>query len=80
MYESKMPAPKIQEIKLFDGYEGKSSSYPPRKKKEQKVYPQKSNKAKAIREKNRRDSCYMFMGIAIVALIITIIIAANAEH
>lgn len=75
-----MPAPKIQEIKLFDGYEGKSSSSRPAKKREQKVYPQKSNKAKATQEKNCRDSYYMFIGIAIVALIITIIIAANAEH
>ena len=75
-----MPAPKIQEIKLFDGYEGKGFSPCLANKREQKVYPQKSNKTKAVQEKSHRNSCYMFIGMAIVSLIITIIIAANAEH
>ena len=81
MMKSNLPPPrvrpqfKIQEIKLFDGYEGVATSSPVVLRRKKPPPPKKQVKRATIPEIVVYFGC-----IFVVALIITAIIAAHFQH
>jgi len=70
------PAPRIKEIKLFDGYEKSAGKSVRASGKKIGRPPQRSARTTKKKETNmRRDNLIFFSAIFIVALIITVIIA-----
>ena len=70
------PAPCIQEIKLFDGYERSAGKSVRASGKKIGRPPQRSARTKKKEKSNtRRDNLIFFSAIFIVALIVTVIIA-----